>query len=218
MPIIPHSERGKINSQRFTLFYGLWLVKCRTKNAWVKMKSGGRPYVLPNKVAPLPDAWFIHTVFPLFHSPTLLSPWTISLSLTINWRCLQLFLFRDVQEAPRVFVSVMSRNIHKEWWITTQATSKCWRNPVKGTRTSYARQPQLDRTTGLHTRSLAYSQWCVGRTRQEYRTGHHQCNLLSYTCALLKLTKSNNEWAKSVLRCMWSFRSNYKHEIHDTLA
>ena len=74
-----------------------------------------------------------------------------------------------------------------------QAASKCWRNPVKGIRTSYVRKPQLDRTTGLHTRSLAHSQCCVGRTVVQDRTPPMQPAQL---CALLKLTKSINEQSK----------------------
>ena len=48
--------------------------------------------------------------------------------------------------------------------------------------------------TGHQDYTLAHSLTRSGVWEgQEYRTVHHQCNLLSYTCALLKLTKRNNE-------------------------
>jgi hypothetical protein len=112
---IQHSERGPINSPCLHFFMDNG-VNCSTKYAWVKLRSVGRPYLQPNTDDPLPDAWFILTVFPLSHSPSPLHSSRLLVSLSLS-----LFLSQLIEDAcnysvpaPRLFVSVMSRNIHKE--------------------------------------------------------------------------------------------------------
>jgi hypothetical protein len=61
------------------------------------MKSGGRPYVPPNNADPLPDAWFILTVFPLSHS-----------ALPMNYLSLSLSLSQLIEDACNYSCSVMS--------------------------------------------------------------------------------------------------------------
>ena len=154
-----------------------WLVDCSTKNAWVKMRSVGRPYLQPNTDDPLPAAWFILTVFPLSHSSALLKNNTISLSLFLSQ------LIEDACNysvpAPRVFVSVMSRNIHKECDESrrkrqARVVEIQWREPEQAMQGSRS-------WTGHQDYTLAHSLTRSGVWEgQEYRTVHHQCNLLSY--------------------------------------
>jgi hypothetical protein len=112
------------------------------------------------------------------------------------------------RSAPCVRVSNVAKHLQEVRWITTQAASKSWRNPEKGTRRSYARQPQLDRTTHSLTRSLAVV------------CGKDKTIGQDTTSALFKLTKSVTLWSfntrhPSLRRCIDIIRTNASIAVGD---